>query len=219
LAKTDKLKYLSDQGILSIHGLAFYLIRKFELSGNLLDYGAGDGHFLLEARGFSKFQEIHGVDLRSRPGNLPSKIFWHQHDLNLEFNCARTFDVITCIEVIEHLENPRAVMKNIANLLKPGGHAVITTPNSESLRSYLTLIFGGHFAGFRWEYPRHITPLLRLDLQRIATECGLTKIYFCYTNQGFVPRLTLTWQKLSFGILSGRFFSDVVAMIATKDYR
>ena len=44
------------------------------------------------------------------------------------------FDVITAIEVIEHTEDPVAVLKNIRSLLKPGGLLFMTTGNAEAFR-------------------------------------------------------------------------------------
>jgi SAM-dependent methyltransferase len=48
-----------------------------------------------------------------------------------------TFDVITAIEVIEHVSDPVAVMSHIASLLKPGGLCFLTTGNAEPHRKRL----------------------------------------------------------------------------------
>lgn len=42
-----------------------------------------------------------------------------------------TFDVVVSIDVHEHLEAPRALNREIARVLRPGGKAVVTTPNGE----------------------------------------------------------------------------------------
>ncbi len=39
------------------------------------------------------------------------------------------FDVVTCLEVIEHVDDPRQLLREIARVLRPGGHAVLTCPN------------------------------------------------------------------------------------------
>jgi SAM-dependent methyltransferase len=41
----------------------------------------------------------------------------------------RVFDLVTCSEVIEHLENYRALLREANRVLKPGGLLVVTTPN------------------------------------------------------------------------------------------
>jgi 2-polyprenyl-3-methyl-5-hydroxy-6-metoxy-1,4-benzoquinol methylase len=41
------------------------------------------------------------------------------------------FDMVTCVSVIEHIENHQAAFRNMVSLLKPGGHLILTTPYSE----------------------------------------------------------------------------------------
>jgi 2-polyprenyl-3-methyl-5-hydroxy-6-metoxy-1,4-benzoquinol methylase len=127
------------------------------------------------------------------------------------------FDVIMSVEVIEHLENPRAIFREFFRLLRPGGGLILTTPNQESIRSYCGLVFGGHFASFLGRsYPAHITALLRMDISRICEECGFGAPLYFYTNSGKIPKLPqVNWQQISFGLLKGRLFSDnLVAVIA-----
>jgi SAM-dependent methyltransferase len=47
-----------------------------------------------------------------------------------------TADFVNCLEVIEHLRRPLALLDEIARLLKPGGFAVISTPNRASLEGF-----------------------------------------------------------------------------------
>ncbi|NNF06156.1 MAG: class I SAM-dependent methyltransferase [Candidatus Eisenbacteria bacterium] len=41
------------------------------------------------------------------------------------------FDFVTCISVLEHIENPDDAMRNMVKLLKPGGHLALTVPYNE----------------------------------------------------------------------------------------
>ena len=96
---------------------------------------------------------------------------------------------------------------------------ILSTPNNESFRSILTLLFRGHYAHFREKsYPAHITALLRKDLERILTEAGFTTARFHYTNSGMLPRVRFSWQQVSFGVLGGLRFSDNVIAIAQKPF-
>ena len=153
-----------------------------------------------------------------RPEDLPDAIGWHHQDLNDDLSYDEPFDVVICSEVIEHLENPREVFRNLERLTRPGGTLILTMPNQESIRSYVGLLFGGHFTQFLGSsYPAHITALLRLDLIRICKETGFQPPSFYYSNEGGIPKLPLVkWQRVSFGSLRGRLFSDNVAMIARK---
>jgi SAM-dependent methyltransferase len=39
------------------------------------------------------------------------------------------YDLITCVETVEHLENPRGALRALLSLLRPGGRILISTPN------------------------------------------------------------------------------------------
>ncbi len=55
-----------------------------------------------------------------------------------------SFDVVTCMEVLEHIPNPGAVVAACARLLKPGGHVFFSTIN-RSLKSFVMVIVGGEY--------------------------------------------------------------------------
>jgi 2-polyprenyl-3-methyl-5-hydroxy-6-metoxy-1,4-benzoquinol methylase len=70
-------------------------------------------------------------------------------------------DVIVAAEIIEHLENPRALMRELARMVKPGGWIFVTTPNQLSFLGLLTLLTKHRFVAFRdVHYPAHRTALL-----------------------------------------------------------
>lgn len=202
----------------SIKRLVLRLLAGHPRTSSILDFGAGRGELvrrLVEEEGYA---DVTGVDLLPRPDDLPASIEWSQRDLNDEFSLDRTYDVVICSEVIEHLENPRHTFRTLGRLLRPGGALILTMPNQESIRSYVGLILGGHFTHFLADsYPAHITALLRLDLVRICDETGFTAPTFVYSGKGAVPKLTrLTWQTLSLGWLKGRLFSDNVGLVTSK---
>jgi 2-polyprenyl-3-methyl-5-hydroxy-6-metoxy-1,4-benzoquinol methylase len=124
-------------------------------------------------------------------------------------------DVVTSIETIEHLENPRAFMRQLARVVKPGGVVVVSTPNQLSLLSKTTLVVRNQFSAFQEApglYPAHLTALLEIDLLRIARECGLVEQTIHYTNSGRIPFTPNKWPRW----LRGRPFSDNVILIARK---
>ena len=55
---------------------------------------------------------------------------------------AGTYDVVTCLEMIEHVPDPSAIVAACARLLKPGGHAIFSTIN-RSFKGWLFAIIGG----------------------------------------------------------------------------
>jgi 2-polyprenyl-3-methyl-5-hydroxy-6-metoxy-1,4-benzoquinol methylase len=196
------------------------IIAAHGIKGRVLDFGAGRGE-LIKLLSRINGMELHGVDIMKRPEDIPRGVSWRQQDLNDELSCApEYFDAVICSEVIEHLENPRSVFRNLFAALRPGGNLVLTMPNQENVRSFLTLIFRGQFASFQeQDYPAHITALLRTDLIRMCQEAGFSEPYFYYTNYGWMPKARTTWQKASLNLLRGRLFSDNLGMAATKVHR
>jgi SAM-dependent methyltransferase len=124
---------------------------------------------------------------------------------------------VVSVETIEHLENPRAFMREIARIVRPGGYVVVTTPNQLSLMSKLNLFVRNQFYDFQEApglYPAHITALLEEDLGRIAKECGLANVEIRYTDHGRVPFTSRHWPSRVGA--RGRWFSDNVLMVARR---
>jgi SAM-dependent methyltransferase len=185
-------------------------------SGKVVDAGCGQASFY-EFLDLSKQQYI-GVDL-VRYSEFPQGCEFIESDLDADrIKLTGNYAEVVCsIETIEHLENPRAFMRELVRITKPGGLIIVTTPNQLSLLSKLTLIFKNQFNAFQESpgcYPAHITALLEIDLIRIAMECQLTSIEIHYTNYGRIPGTSQAWpQQLG---LRGRRFSDNVILSAQK---
>lgn len=53
------------------------------------------------------------------------------------------FEIVTAVEVIEHLESPLAFLRNVRALLSPDGVALLTTPNLDSIAARLKFLLKG----------------------------------------------------------------------------
>lgn len=206
---------------LAIHATILHEAEELQRQGlkTVLDFGAGTGELAAALVGRRLFTDVHAVDLVPYPGAQTGGIQWHYADLNEPFDSINTsFDVILAAEVIEHLENPRALARQWFRLLKPGGWVVCSTPNNESWRALLSLVLRGHYVAFGpTNYPAHITPMLAVDLSRVLAEAGFEEIKVKYTNHGCLPKFTRwTWQSISGGLLGGRRFSDNVIAVGRK---
>lgn len=211
----------ASQGISSqpIYSLFIKQIIELKLGGDLLDFGAGTGNLTKQIKSLNQFNSITAIDLLSCPVNLDSEIKWVVADLNEATNFPEaSFDVIVSAEVIEHLENPRAVAREWYRLLRPGGKLLFSTPNNESWRSLLSLLMRGHFVAFGdTSYPAHITALLRKDMERILKEVGFSPPVFKFTNFGGIPKLpSISWQSVSGNLLKGIRYSDNILTISQK---
>jgi 2-polyprenyl-3-methyl-5-hydroxy-6-metoxy-1,4-benzoquinol methylase len=195
------------------------VLRQLDLKGEILDFGAGTGNLTQRLQALGRFSCITAVDLMLRPDEIDESIQWISLDLNEPIDIpAQSFDFILSAEVIEHLENPRAVAREWFRLLRPGGILVCSTPNNESWRSLMALLLQGHFVDFSDTcYPAHITALVRKDIERLLGEAGFSKPTFVFTNVGGIPKLPwLHWQTISGGLLRGLRYSDNLLAIAHK---
>lgn len=85
------------------------------------------------------------------------------------------FNVITCIEVLEHIENPRNAFREARKLLNQGGVFLISTPNASGIYSRLKFLVTGRFGMFddsQYHDIGHITPLTHWQLEKMFLENG-----------------------------------------------
>jgi SAM-dependent methyltransferase len=133
-----------------------------------LDFGCGAGGFLkyLRARGSlaDRRLELAGHDVGSYADMLKTTDGFRIHDLDeLSRTPAERYDVISMIEVIEHLPAPLEPMRLVSRLLKPGGLLLLTTGN---LASQIARRQGIHY--------RYCAPEIHVSL---FTPSSLTKLY------------------------------------------
>lgn len=110
-----------------------------------LDVGAGEGNLI---RLLSERMEIRSTacDFHVERFDVPG-VEIHKVNLNddsLPFD-DQQFDLLTCSEVVEHLENYRALIREAYRVLKPGGVAVFTTPNIINLKSRMRFLMSGFY--------------------------------------------------------------------------
>ena len=78
------------------------------------------------------------------------------------------FDAIMCVQVIEHVVNPRDVLRWIVNHLQPGGILFLETPDLNAPTRY---VFGSHWGVLA--FPRHFHLFSRKALADLAIDVGL----------------------------------------------
>lgn len=107
----------------------------------------------------------------------------------------QTYDLVTCLEVIEHVPEPAAFVATLASLVKPGGVLVLSTLN-RTPKSYALAIIGAEYV-LGWlprgthDWTRFVTPE---ELRAHCKKSGLTE----FANQGVVYDLIRDeWQRSS----------------------
>jgi 2-polyprenyl-3-methyl-5-hydroxy-6-metoxy-1,4-benzoquinol methylase len=195
--------------------VAKILTARCHRTGTLIDVGCGRGNLWKAVR--DSFDRYIGVDVVAYEGFPIDGKFLNSNLENYSIPLpGEQADAVVTLETIEHLDNPRAFMRELVRLVKPGGWIVVTTPNQLSLLSKFTLLVKDQFNAFQAaSYPAHRTALLKIDLIRMATESGLSEIAVEYTNRGRMPFSGRHWP----WYMRGRHFSDNVLLVARKPHR
>ena len=155
----------------AINPLRLDWIRKYaDLEGcRALDIGCGGG-ILTESLAASG-AEVTGIDMAERPLEV-ARLHQLESGVEVEYRMATAeqlavdhagqFDVVTCLEMLEHVPSPREVVASAAELVKPGGHVFFSTINRNP-KSFLFAIVGAEYvlkllpAGTH-EYEKFIRP-------------------------------------------------------------
>ncbi|RVU46574.1 bifunctional 2-polyprenyl-6-hydroxyphenol methylase/3-demethylubiquinol 3-O-methyltransferase UbiG [Rubrivivax rivuli] len=148
----------------------------------VLDVGCGGG-ILAEAMS-RRAAHVTGIDLAARPLGVARLHALEAGVENLEYREIATealaaeqpasFDVVTCMEMLEHVPDPSAVVRACATLVRPGGWVFFSTLNRNP-KSFLFAIVGAEYVlrllpKGTHEYARFIRPS---ELARWAREAGL----------------------------------------------
>jgi SAM-dependent methyltransferase len=100
----------------------------------VLDFGSGYGAFLAMCASFGF--GAYGVDRSAaRRENSAVQVFAEIEDVAH----AGPFHALTLFEVLEHLDEPRAVMEKLVAMLVPGGILILETPNCEGVQGIETM--------------------------------------------------------------------------------
>ena len=147
----------------------------------VLDVGCGGG-ILAEAMA-GRGARVTGIDLAEKPLQIAQS---HAQDRAIDVSYSKSsaedwaltnpahYDLITCMEMLEHVPDPQAVIAACAAMVKPGGWVFFSTINRNPL-SYLTAIIGVEYVlrilpRGTHQYRRFITPR---ELLAMATGAGL----------------------------------------------
>ena len=118
---------------------------------NLLDVGCGGG-ILCEAMA-QRGATVNGIDMGEAPLSV-AKL--HQLESGVTVNYrqitaedlaeqeAGQYDIVTCLEMLEHVPDPGSVIKACSELVRPGGHVYFSTLNRNP-KSYLFGIIGAEY--------------------------------------------------------------------------
>ncbi|MGB2833166.1 MAG: bifunctional 2-polyprenyl-6-hydroxyphenol methylase/3-demethylubiquinol 3-O-methyltransferase UbiG [Methylotenera sp.] len=146
--KTSEFKPLHEINPLRLH----WIDQQVGLKGKrVLDVGCGGG-ILAEAMHF-KGAEVTGIDLGEKALKV-AKLHQLESGATVDYQYISveqlaqqqpaSFDVVTCMEMLEHVPDPAAIVKACARLVKPNGSAFFSTINRNP-KAYLFAVIGAEY--------------------------------------------------------------------------
>lgn len=128
--------------------------------GPLLDVPAGEG--ALAARLIAAGFDVRCCDLYPEIFRL-NDVEINQGDLDAELSFAdRSFDYVTCLEGLEHIENPQQATREFARVLRPGGQLIVSVPNILNVEERVKWLLHG--------YTSHFKPISRAHTEKLRAE-------------------------------------------------
>lgn len=156
----------------------------------ILDLPAGNG--LLAARLRGHGHEVICADINAEH---PEYVFANLES-SLPFS-ERSFDLVICLEGIEHVTEPYHLIKELCRIAKPDGHIIISQPNVQSFFSRLRFLFTGMIYQFDPEGSKHpegrlidrghISPLTLVQMSYLFGELGWEP--FTVTGDGLKKKI------------------------------
>lgn len=124
-----------------------------DLNGKtILDIGCGGG--ILTESMAQQGAIVTGIDMSEGPLNV-AKLHLYESGLKVDYRHITAeqlaeeqpqhFDIITCMEMLEHVPDPSSIVTACAKLVKPNGHVFFSTINRNP-KSYLFAIIGAEYA-------------------------------------------------------------------------
>jgi len=172
------------------YAFAFRLLNKLldrQQSLAILEIGTGSGFFLDFASENFPNSQFTGLELDERllreTATRAPKASLHQGNAESFELGLNQFDLIVSFQVIEHLYNPDAMLKNVKAHLKPGGLFLVTTPN---LSGFGARLMKERWHGYRYD---HVSLKHKKDWDVLIRSHGFSPMYSGSTFFSGVPIL------------------------------
>jgi 2-polyprenyl-6-hydroxyphenyl methylase / 3-demethylubiquinone-9 3-methyltransferase len=129
-----------------------FMQKHVELAGKkILDVGCGGG---ILAEGLARHgAQVTGIDLAEKSLKV-AKLHLFESKLEVDYRCVpveqlateepESYDIVTCMEMLEHVPSPASVVAACARLVKPGGWVFFSTLNRNA-KSYMLAVVGAEY--------------------------------------------------------------------------
>lgn len=167
----------------SSHSIITNLLKTKYSSGKFLDVGCGPGFI---GKMLNKNYELHGIDKNIEIKRLISPIYKQVCFLNVEnddFTSGSKYDAIIFGDILEHLINPKTVLKRYSSkYLKKGGSIIISLPNVAHWSIRTSLLFGNFDYNDKGILDStHLRFFTYKSMRSLLSDCDLKIEKICYT--------------------------------------
>jgi len=183
-------------------------------SGSVLDVGCFRGDFL---RSLPKSYHYYGIEPSSgaRSFAQDNGITIVSENIQSWDENQRTFDVITLLDVIEHLPNPVQALEKLSRALKPGGIIVISTGNTNALpwrmmRLNYWYYFSEHVSFFNPKWFSWVAKKLQMRVESVQS--------FSHFEDSFFIRWKQLFEALSYQVVNAMSAQSLAYRLLTQVY-
>lgn len=156
------------------------ILKRSNTLGRILDVGCATGILL---SGIQRYGwECYGVEPNLEAAEYARNRFGlevfngYLEDISFPDNY---FDVITMMDVLEHIYDLTTTLKEVFRIIKPGGYFIGNIPNADAWERYL---FGPHWVG--WDVPRHYHVFTQKTIRQLLGAHGFTDVeLFSFTGR------------------------------------
>lgn len=190
------------------------LLSKFKSKDSrLLDFGAGVGHFVQNARinNWNAYGVEPNLKARSIANSKGTEIVFPLTYLkSISYNSQ---SVITLWHVLEHLPNPNEQIKDLKNLLRQDGRFVVAVPN---FKSYDAQYYGTYWAAY--DVPRHLWHFSKNAISQLFEkhDMEIESIHPMWLDAFYVGLLSTKYKFKKMKILKGFWIGLVSNLKAIK---
>jgi SAM-dependent methyltransferase len=145
-------------------------------AGALLDLGSSDGQTLGHIAELRPDLRLFAVDLAGAPEKYPAGCQFQRANLERDRLpwADASMDAITCMQLLEHLQDLKCLLRETARLLKPGGQVYFETPHPKSLTlSSPCGTAAGTFTLNFYDDLTHVRPVVMGALAQAVRAAGL----------------------------------------------
>jgi len=175
-------------------------------SGSILEIGAGSGATMIYAKQNGYAKKIYGIELCTvedsfqESNEFENFLIGNVENMSLKYN-EKSFDVILCGDVLEHLINPYEIVKKMKHFLKDDGVIIASLPNMRQIHMMIQIYLKGDFryqeAGILDK--THLRFFCKKNMIELFESRGL-QVERIVSNSNLIGKTTKLLNKLTFNI-------------------